>query len=100
MGGTINPEYNTTNNSTSMGEIPSEDYNDLGTPSASACAVDTCCRPCVIPDAMEEGQYPETNLDQVIKVLVTVDSDEGITLAQSCATSEVTDVLDDESDDV
>jgi len=81
------------NNSTNIDEMSTEDNpeenNDLGMPSEPACAEGTCCKTCIISDATEEGQYPETDPDQVMNVLFEVTSGKGQTFASSCATTEV-----------
>merc|ERR1712194_162502 len=81
------------NNSTSIDEMSAEDNpgenTDLGISSEPACAEGTCCKTCVISDATEEGQFPETDPDQVMDVLFETTSGKGQTFASSCTTTEV-----------
>merc|ERR1712194_28101 len=62
------------NNSTAL------DYpEDMNSEDTEACVEGTCCKTCVISDATEEGQYPQTYPDQVMNVLLEITSGKGRT---------------------
>merc|ERR1712151_1091386 len=58
-----------------------------------ACQDGTCCKTCVIS---EEGEYPEADPNQAMKVLLNIDNGKGITFASSCAVNAALNKISDE----
>merc|ERR1712151_1159657 len=58
-----------------------------------ACQDGTCCKTCVIS---EEGEYPEADPNQAMKVLLNIDNGKGITFAMSCAVNAAPNEISDE----